>query len=92
MEHYPLFRFNCRVGPHHLAYLLDRNRNAAGIIRTAIDTEIQNSEYDFEQLHAAAMAAIEGLEPGDDGRDPRSVFTEMVSTEELLDTTATGEL
>jgi len=81
MSDYTL-RFNTRLGPHHLAFLLDNNRNGAGVIRRALDEEIKRSNVDFEQLQESARVIAKHSET------PRNEFSELASTDEVFDRAA----
>ena len=75
----PLLRFNGRVEPVHLAFLLDMDRNATGIIRALLDEKIQDSEYDYDELKQAASAVAQASD------HPRAPFKKMNRTEEILE-------
>lgn len=75
-------RFNTRLRPHHLAFLLDNNRNGAGVIRRALDEEIKRSNVDFEQLQEAARVIA------DHSDAPRDEFSGLGSTDEVFDRAA----
>lgn len=82
MTDYPTLRFNCRLGAHHLAFLLDGTRNGSGVLRSAVDEQIEQSDIDYERLKEAASVVAENSD------NPRSEFSAISSTEDVFDRAA----
>jgi hypothetical protein len=79
MTDYPVLRFNSRLGPHHLAYLLDSTRNGSGVLRNALDEQIKESDIDFEQLKQASRLIVEYSD------EPRSELSKITETSDVFE-------